>query len=221
MPTPVVTRTIPVDLSADLGDPVDDATDHESDDWPDDELDELDNDRELLDDLDERYLWLLFKPEPEPDPDPGPDDLDLVTPVALDEGIPSAVVVGFGRWYRILAFDDTSGQTTAGGLPLSDLDGWCSWRKRRIWMRAGLPPGYRHEVLLHEVLHAIDREASSGMGEELIKVVSPVLLDVLRSNPELIRLITGGQPLRHGSKPGRRSRARPCCGCRGRATRPP
>ena len=58
----------------------------------------------------------------------------------------------------------------------------------RIEIREGLPPQLEKETLLHEILHAIffTLGLKTKMDEErIVETVSPILLDVIRRNPDL------------------------------------
>lgn len=48
-----------------------------------------------------------------------------------------------------------------------DLDGWVDLVDETICIRAGLPPHIREEVLLHELLHALDQLLLGGVLDEV------------------------------------------------------
>lgn len=47
-------------------------------------------------------------------------------------------------------------------------------------------PYQERDTVLHELLHAALLVMGKGREEEIVSALSPVLLDVLRSNPELV-----------------------------------
>lgn len=52
------------------------------------------------------------------------------------------------------------------------------------------PPAQRRDALLHEIIHAIEREACVEIGERAVHVVATTLLAVLREHPELVATLT-------------------------------
>lgn len=60
------------------------------------------------------------------------------------------------------------------------------------------PPAAVAETLLHEILHCvtesagINAELGEAEEEKLVRRVAPLLLDVLRRNPDLVAYLTGG-----------------------------
>lgn len=71
-----------------------------------------------------------------------------------------------------------------------NLYGHCDHEKQEILLRAGLVHDQAADTLLHEVLHAVFFVSHNGRPpkreEKLILRITPVLLAVLRDNPELI-----------------------------------
>jgi hypothetical protein len=70
----------------------------------------------------------------------------------------------------------------------------------RIYLADSLAPTREREVLLHEAFHAVWQGTSlrteeSGLGgyeEQVISALAPVLLDLLRDNPEFVAYLTEG-----------------------------
>lgn len=57
-----------------------------------------------------------------------------------------------------------------------------------IWTRSQTDAETR-ETLLHEILHAVDREAGTEAGESVVNAWAPVILDALRANPEVTAIL--------------------------------
>ena len=79
-------------------------------------------------------------------------------------------------------------------LEIEDMHGlWGQYRgdsgQRSIWVRDELEPRDARDTVLHEVLHAVDRHANAEAGEDVVNRFAPVLLDVLRCNPDLVRFL--------------------------------
>lgn len=59
-----------------------------------------------------------------------------------------------------------------------------------IFSRKRMPLSKRQEFLLHEILHICGHPAVQGdEDEKFVTVVAPVLLQVIRENPELIEFL--------------------------------
>jgi hypothetical protein len=72
--------------------------------------------------------------------------------------------------------------------------------KQRICVRLGLAPHYERSVVLHEVMHGLWEHAgltaegrAQPTEEEVVSALSYRLLEVLRSNPALVRYLTEGK----------------------------
>lgn len=63
-------------------------------------------------------------------------------------------------------------------------------RRLRIEVRADQADGSKRDTVLHEVLHAIHSLLGMEVEESLVHALTPVLLDVLRANPELVSFLT-------------------------------
>ena len=69
--------------------------------------------------------------------------------------------------------------------------GWCIDTEQRVLIRNAQGPDQERDTLLHEVLHAALKVAGVRVGsskseEAMVRGLAPVLLDVLRSSPELV-----------------------------------
>ncbi len=68
----------------------------------------------------------------------------------------------------------------------------------QIIIRPGMAPDVEAEIVLHEVLHAINDVTGLKMRldaddeEDAVNSTAPLLLDVLRRNPELVAYLTRG-----------------------------
>lgn len=49
---------------------------------------------------------------------------------------------------------------------------------------------YLRDTILHECLHACFFSVGKGRKEQTIRALTPVLLDMIRSNPKLIKFLT-------------------------------
>ena len=72
--------------------------------------------------------------------------------------------------------------------------GLCDWDKVQILVQERLRKSKAQEVLLHEVVHACTypsmADVQNKTDEEFVDVVSPLLLQVLQDNPDLIEYLT-------------------------------
>lgn len=86
-----------------------------------------------------------------------------------------------------------------------NLSGYSSSGEQRIAVRADLPPDYRAEVVLHEVLHQClrvsgvdpDQDAAAGLKdveERAVNAIAGPLLAALRDNPALTAYLTHQEP---------------------------
>lgn len=98
--------------------------------------------------------------------------------------IPRTVRVGPYR-YRIM---DRHG---------SDQLGECETDKLLIHVAVGQPLDSERDTLLHELLHAciahsgLDRRLSDDVEEDVVRSLSPILLDTLLRNRALVRYLLG------------------------------
>ena len=75
--------------------------------------------------------------------------------------------------------------------------GECEVDKLRIHVQVGQPPDSERDTLLHELLHAciahsgLDRRLADDVEEDVVRSLSPILLDTLRRNKNLIAYLTG------------------------------
>lgn len=68
--------------------------------------------------------------------------------------------------------------------------GLCSYDTATVSIRQGMGASKTREVLLHEVLHACGYPSLCDKDEEFVDTIAPALLQVLRSNPELLAYLT-------------------------------
>ena len=73
-------------------------------------------------------------------------------------------------------------------------NGECDFDGVAINVKPRLRRGKAKEILLHEVLHATTHPSLNGSGahtdEEFVTGISPVLLQVLQDNPDLVEYLT-------------------------------
>lgn len=103
--------------------------------------------------------------------------------------LPKHVQVGPHR-YRIRS----TGKATE--LALQGLMGQTDSRSNEILVSPDQSDGQQADTLLHEILHAaydqtslrrLDAEAE----EAVVSALTPILLGVLRNNPEIVKVLTG------------------------------
>lgn len=82
------------------------------------------------------------------------------------------------------------------GLEVNDgLFGYTEHHSQGIWIDPAQAPDMAAETLLHELLHAcffasgLTVQLADDKEEEVIRCLSPILLDTLRRNPELIEAL--------------------------------
>ncbi len=74
--------------------------------------------------------------------------------------------------------------------------GLCDAKLQHIYIAADLGPDQARDTVLHEVIHALAKITAavgflSGAEEErIVMLLSPLLLDALRANPELVTYLT-------------------------------
>lgn len=123
--------------------------------------------------LDERYHAQLATPD------------RMVWALGPNMGLPGSVVVG-DRTYEVRVFDPADERKWDELLGAHSPDG-------TLWSRRNQRPEDERETLLHEILHAIDSIAATNAGEEVVKAWAPILLGVLRRNPELTSILLAEQ----------------------------
>lgn len=111
----------------------------------------------------------------------------MTTPASsFPPSIPTLIVVGPKR-YRVVV--DANAIAVAGQRERAGLDGHCDYAAQVITIEPNLGPDSMAEVLLHEVIHAVLEQASSGLNadqqEAAAHALGNGLLDVLRRNPAL------------------------------------
>lgn len=80
----------------------------------------------------------------------------------------------------------------------ASLRGETDHERQTIVVAPDLAPGRLAETLLHEVIHCItecagiNAELGAVEEEKIVRRVAPLLLDVIRRNPDLIAYLTGG-----------------------------
>lgn len=74
-------------------------------------------------------------------------------------------------------------------------DGRCWVSRQEIVLNPANGPDYQAVVLMHEVLHALwattglTERVEGELAEQVISALSPALVDTLRRNPELTRVV--------------------------------
>lgn len=106
--------------------------------------------------------------------------------------IPPVVTVG-GRTYTIHSDEETSRLTSDDGSR-----GMTFTERLRIHLNAEMPDDLIRETLLHECMHAAWDFVGLGKAgaiaeheEQAIKALAPVLVDMLRRNPEIVAYLVG------------------------------
>ena len=75
--------------------------------------------------------------------------------------------------------------------------GECEVDKLTIHVQVGQPPDGERDTLLHELLHAciahsgLDRRLADDVEEDVVRSLSPILLDTLSRNRALVRYLLG------------------------------
>jgi hypothetical protein len=97
--------------------------------------------------------------------------------------MPATVKVG-PHVYRVLRKPKTAMPKHLGSCDCSSL---------QIWVRQRLKKSKAAEILLHETLHAILHSVCNGESkneeEDFVEAASPVLLQVLQDNPQLVEYL--------------------------------
>jgi len=79
---------------------------------------------------------------------------------------------------------------TVGNGPLKDdLVGECDTDAQTIYVKDGLPLDSEQDVLLHEVIHAVDEMVDAKMKESQVKRLATGLLAVLKDNPRFVSFL--------------------------------
>jgi hypothetical protein len=72
--------------------------------------------------------------------------------------------------------------------------GSCDNGRLQIWVRQRLRKSKAREILVHELMHAGLHSVTNGPSrneeEDFVEALSPVLLQVLQDNPELVEYLT-------------------------------
>ncbi len=102
--------------------------------------------------------------------------------------VPAAVIVG-PHVYRIAATRKAERKLTADGNL-----GMCDTTTSTILVMPGQSPTQLADTLLHEIIHAAFdqtplRQGNTGTEEEIVSALTPILLGVLRNNPEFVELL--------------------------------
>ena len=81
-----------------------------------------------------------------------------------------------------------------------ELQGRTTHRNQSIVLAEGIGPDQEADTVLHELLHAClsvsgaANKVSDGLQEELVAAITPLLLDVLRRNPQLVAYLLSTEP---------------------------
>jgi hypothetical protein len=68
--------------------------------------------------------------------------------------------------------------------------GMCKPAQSKIIVHPEQSPDSMRDTLLHEILHAVDIEMQTRMGERRVRLIATGLLAVLRQNPALASYLT-------------------------------
>lgn len=110
-----------------------------------------------------------------------------------DHDLPTSVEVGPFR-YEVSIDPDELAHTCRSEH--ADLMGHTNHRHLRIVLDVSLAPDMLAETLMHEVLHAVfevnglSDEWGAEREEAVVRRTSPMLVEVLRRNPELVAFVT-------------------------------
>lgn len=96
-------------------------------------------------------------------------------PVYAALPLPSSVKIGPYRYRLVLK----KHITTDDG---KDLYGWIRHTPQTIHVQSGMSPSRTLAILMHEVLHGVDEAVDSGLTEDQISRLAPLLADVLAVN---------------------------------------
>lgn len=76
----------------------------------------------------------------------------------------------------------------------NEYDGMIYYNEARIEVDQGLDHQFERVVLMHEIMHAVLKQAGQASGDEkLITALGYGLVDLIQQNPELIRYIMQGE----------------------------
>lgn len=95
----------------------------------------------------------------------------------LQRDFPKTILIGDTMW-QIKFVRNVPATTTPGRT----VDGLCEPETCIIYIRKGLKPLYRLEVVLHEILHAIDFEYGITLDHKLIEKLEKPLQRLLMDN---------------------------------------
>lgn len=117
-------------------------------------------------------------------------------PTAAERTPPLPQNVAVGPYVYTIT-DDIVELSRASVKERDPLDGYCSPRRQQILVDTDSShPGSSRYTLLHEVVHAIvdvtghSKQWGDQDEEEFVTRFTPVLLDVLRRNPDLVAYLT-------------------------------
>lgn len=105
--------------------------------------------------------------------------------------MPTTVQVG-PRSYTV-EVDDAAVNAEAAAIK-AELDGFSIHNAGRILIRPKLAPDYEAEIVLHELVHAVNDLVGLALDndeEARTRAQAPALLDVLRRNPDLVAYLMG------------------------------
>jgi len=91
---------------------------------------------------------------------------------------------------RVLGRDITFTYPKEGGLDLEEY-GKFTLGTLSISVQDGLPAALEREVVLHELLHAIDHSMDLGLSERHINSLGVLIMHMLSDNPDLLRYLSG------------------------------
>lgn len=109
-----------------------------------------------------------------------------------NQRLPEYLVVG-PYTYKINYVDNINFVIDPNGISDSQKDGFTVHHKQQIYISTDMYHDMMSDTLLHEMMHVILRAIAAydddDEEEELVSRVTPILLQVIRDNPELIDFI--------------------------------
>ena len=70
-----------------------------------------------------------------------------------------------------------------------DLWGRIQFESREIFVKKGMCESQKAQTLMHEIVHAAEREIALGLDEKDTERFSRMLIQVIRDNPKLIEMV--------------------------------
>lgn len=94
-----------------------------------------------------------------------------------------------GKTYAVLFLDEVDAEDNNGEHDL---------QKQEIRVKNAIHFEAKRDVLLHEVLHAVDEQLDLRLKHKQIHALAVGLLQVLRENPHFVQFLTASIPTKRG-----------------------